>query len=204
MDFGYDRSSGTSTAEWVDPSEIRTDSLNKVHGVHYQPSKVGPLRKALTALALPKDQTFIDLGCGKGRALLIAAELGFKRVVGVEYSPIFCETARANAALFLARNQLDTHIEVVEADAALFQIQPDHKVFFMFNPFDAEVMAAVLENIRESLDSYPREACLIYNTPVCHQTVVESRAFETWEREEYWGNQFIIYRRHAQDPEQTA
>ena len=74
---------------------------------------------------------------------------------------------------------------MIESDATVFKFQPDHKVFFMFHPFYAVVMEAALKNVRESVESNPREAWLIYNTPDCYKTFLQSRAFTAWERKDY-------------------
>ena len=41
---------------------------------------------------------FVDLGCGKGRALLLASRFPFKEIIGVELSATLCEIARRNIA----------------------------------------------------------------------------------------------------------
>jgi predicted RNA methylase len=42
------------------------------------------------------ETTFVDIGSGKGRALIIAAEYAFKRIIGVEYSPSLATICRRN------------------------------------------------------------------------------------------------------------
>ena len=42
------------------------------------------------------DLTFIDLGSGKGRAVLLASLYPFRRLIGVEFSPELTEVARLN------------------------------------------------------------------------------------------------------------
>ena len=45
-------------------------------------------RKVLASLQIAfHDYTFIDFGSGKGRALLLASEFPFKRIIGLEFSP---------------------------------------------------------------------------------------------------------------------
>src|SRR5438105_11506431 len=52
---------------------------------------------ALDAIDLDLSRlTFIDLGCGKGRALMLAAEHPFRRIIGVEFAEPLVATARAN------------------------------------------------------------------------------------------------------------
>jgi SAM-dependent methyltransferase len=66
------------------------------------------------------DRTFIDLGCGEGRALVIASEFPFRAIVGVELSPALCATATANAAVIANRFPDRMPIQIVQADAGEF------------------------------------------------------------------------------------
>jgi SAM-dependent methyltransferase len=69
------------------------------HAVDYAGSQPSVLRLALKDL-LPLDTyTFIDLGCGKGRALLVASEFPFRAIIGVELSSRLAEIARRNAEI---------------------------------------------------------------------------------------------------------
>ncbi|MBZ5489392.1 MAG: class I SAM-dependent methyltransferase [Acidobacteriia bacterium] len=49
-----------------------------------------------------QDFTFIDLGSGKGRALLMAAQYGFKRIIGVEFMPELHRVAQENIRKYTA------------------------------------------------------------------------------------------------------
>lgn len=40
--------------------------------------------------------TFIDIGCGEGRVLLMAAEHGFRKIIGIDLAADLCLTARGN------------------------------------------------------------------------------------------------------------
>jgi hypothetical protein len=51
--------------------------------------------------------------------------------------------------------------EVVHADAADYEVQPDQNVFFMFNPFGPVVMQQVVQRIGQSLEEVPRRIWLI-------------------------------------------
>jgi len=49
-----------------------------------------------------EDYSFIDVGAGMGRAVLLAAELPFRQVVGVELNPTLARIARKNLAVWRA------------------------------------------------------------------------------------------------------
>jgi SAM-dependent methyltransferase len=194
-DFLFDLRYGTDTRRWVDAQELDTDSENKAHAVHYQATKARPFLKLLRSLSLPKDSVFVDFGSGKGRVLLLAAHHGFKRVVGVEFSPQLCALARSNIAAFSKVAPLASPIEVIEADATRFEIGAGLNVFYLYNPFDPPVLSRVLDNLRRSVESAPRKLWLIYNTPKHHELIHQSRLFGDGVRHEIGGTEFTVYTR---------
>ncbi len=120
---------------------------------------------------------FLDLGCGKGRALFIAARFPFGRVIGVELAESLAITARRNCASFLRRRRVScAEIQIVHADAAEFEIPSDVTVVFMSNPFHDVPLDRVLENLRGSLYLNPRRLRIIYNSPVFHNRVLAALA----------------------------
>ena len=192
-DFLFDLRYGTDTRRWVDAQELDTDSENKAHAVHYQATKARPFLKLLRSLGLPKESVFVDFGSGKGRVLLLAAHHGFKRVVGVEFSPQLCALARNNIATFSKIAPLGSPIEVVEADASRFEISAGLNVFYLYNPFDPPVLSRVLDNMLRSVESAPRKLWLIYNTPRHHELIHQSALFRDCSCHEIGGTEFRVY-----------
>ena len=126
----------------------------------------------LRSAALPRGRVFVDLGCGKGRTLLMASLQPFTRAVGVEFSGELCEIARRNVTAFRARHPAACEIEIVEADVLDRPIGPDEDVFFLFHPFGPAVLEGVLEKLVASARARPRPIWLIYNHPI-YRDVVE-------------------------------
>jgi len=107
---------------------------------------------------------YVDLGSGKGKSLLMAAELPFKKVIGVEISPKLVHTAQEN---LLSRKHFHLRcedIEVVLQDASTYDFPPYPLVMYSLNTFPPAIMRVVLERLRRSLQENPREAYLI-STP---------------------------------------
>jgi len=192
-DFLFDLHYGTDTRRWVDVEELDTHSENKSHAVRYQATKARPFLKMIRSLALPKESVFVDLGSGKGRVLLLAAHHGFKRVVGVEFSPQLCSLARKNITTFSKVADLCSPIDVVEADVTGFEIAADLNIFYLYNPFDPPVLSKVLDNIRRSVESAPRKLWLIYNTPRHHELIHQSGLFRDCSFHEIGGTEFRVY-----------
>ena len=105
--------------------------------------------------------TFLDCGAGKGRALILAARHGFQKGLGVEISPDYCAEAERNIAIYLAR-QPGCSISVRNEDAAGAEIPDDVSVIYLYNPFGAEMIEAVIDRLQESLRRTPRPVWAIY------------------------------------------
>ena len=192
-DFLFDLIYGTDTRRLVEIEALDTESENKAHAVQYQATKARPFLKLLQKLRLPHESVFVDFGSGKGRTLLIAARYGFRKVIGIEFSPQLCEVARRNAAVFPKAALKHSVIEVVERDAALQPIDAEMNVFYMYNPFDGIVLSRVLENIRGSLATSPRKIWLIYNTPRHDSVIEQAGLFQESSLHEIGGTQFKVY-----------
>jgi SAM-dependent methyltransferase len=194
LDLFFDWRHGTDTMRRLDRDRLDARSENQRHSARYGATKVGPFLRLLTQLDLPRDSNFVDIGAGKGRVLLMAAQYGFRKVIGIEFSGRLCAIARNNVELFRRKSPLQSPIEVIEADAAGYSFHAEDRVLFMYNPFDSVILAQVLDNLRRSLDEKPRPIWLIYNTPKFHDVVVAARLFKSDTFFEIGGNHFRVYR----------
>lgn len=113
----------------------------------------------------PKEFTFVDLGSGKGRALLLASEYGFRCVIGVELSESLHEAAVANVEHYLAKTGRPNVFDVRLADAADFRLPDGPVVLFFFNPFDAPILDLVAAEIERSYHETARPIVVLYWTP---------------------------------------
>jgi SAM-dependent methyltransferase len=138
---------------------------------------------------VPGEFACVDFGSGKGRALVLAAECGFRRVIGVELAPGLHEIARRNAAAFRARRPLAPPIELYCGDAAGLPIPAGDLLLFFFNPFGEVVLRKVLGNLERALAAAPRRAIVAYRNPVhadvfdrlaCLRPLVRNRSFNLY------------------------
>jgi predicted RNA methylase len=109
-----------------------------------------------------QDFTFIDLGCGKGRVLLMASDYSFQRIIGVEFIPELHRAAQKNIAGYSSDRQRCRRIEAVCVDARDLQFPPGPLVVYLFNPFSEATFARVLEYLRESDEKMPRPVYIAY------------------------------------------
>jgi SAM-dependent methyltransferase len=103
----------------------------------------------------------LDLGCGDGRGLCVFARRAVRRVRGVEFDPTAAAIARRNAE-HLRRQRAP--IEVIEGDAAEHRFT-DETIVYLFNPFGAATLRAVLRNLHASVGERPRRVRLCYYHP---------------------------------------
>jgi predicted RNA methylase len=193
VDLSFDLRHGTSTMRRVNVQDFGAVGDKLAHSRNYVATKARPLWILLSSLDLPRNSGFVDLGAGKGRVLLIAAQYGFRNVVGVEFSPKLCEYARRNIQIFRERCRSATEIDIVQSDASTYPIQPDQNVFFMFNPFGAVVMTQVLANLCRSVETAPRGIWLIYNTPIHHDLIASTGIFRDQCSRNICGTNFRVY-----------
>jgi predicted RNA methylase len=107
------------------------------------------------------EYTYVDLGSAKGRTLLLAASLGFDRLIGVEFAGSLCAIARQNIARFSEVSGLGSPCEIVHADATRYPLPDEKLVLYFGNPFGLELWQAMLTNIETSLRARPRPIRLI-------------------------------------------
>jgi hypothetical protein len=115
--------------------------------------------------ALPADPcefTFVDLGSGKGRVLLMASDHNFRRIVGVEFLRELHESAVENIARYSCENQQCRSIESICMDARDFEFPAGPLIVYMFNALPEPVFVHVLENLRRSVQTNPRPVYVCY------------------------------------------
>jgi SAM-dependent methyltransferase len=166
-DDATDRKYGIDTRGIVEAHE--TDHVGE-HGSHstgHEPIQRLLFLRMLRELPIDLSKfTFVDFGSGKGRAVILAAHFPFRRVVGVEFSPSLNRIAEQNVRKFTAARSGVPTIELRCQDAADAVLPSTPLVCFFYNPFGPEVLKKVLDNIRLSVQTMPREVLLIYRNPM--------------------------------------
>jgi len=161
-DDAFDRRHGTDTSGSVQTDQLGIDNAAlRDKAIRYLPSPPRVTRWMLHAAGVrPADFTFVDLGCGKGRVLLLAAQLPFRAVVGVDISAELCAVARRNADLCQATSR--SRIEVRTADATQLDFPDGNLLIHMYHPFDPELTVRVFERLGASLAQSPRKVVVGY------------------------------------------
>jgi SAM-dependent methyltransferase len=196
---------GDADFDWdhrVDTTSGSVTWRNRLWGIFhspYQPTEAALFHEMLSSL---REQTgcefsdfiFLDLGSGKGRALLMASDYPFQRIVGVELLPELHLIAEQNLLKYNHENQKCFALQSICADAAEFDFPSDPIVLYLFNPLPEAGLRRVIANLEQSLRSHPRKAYVIYHNPLLEHVLRESAT---------WGkiggtHQYAIY--EAQNP----
>jgi SAM-dependent methyltransferase len=143
---------------------------------HYEPTPVAQAEALLDASPLrPQAATFVDVGAGMGRVVLLAARRPFRAVVGVELSPALVAVARDNLVAADDPRRVARDVRIVRADAARYAFPRGDLVVYLYNPFRAPVLQALLRRLQRGP---AREVVLLYHTPVERAVIDAEGGFE--------------------------
>lgn len=175
---------GDADFDWdyrVDTTGATVSARNRLLGLFhspYQPTEPSLFREMMNAVATLnldfRKFTFIDIGSGKGRALLMAAEYPFRRIAGVELLPELHRVAQENIGKYSADSQKGFAIETVCGDARAYQFPPDPILLYLFNPLPEAALRQLLANLEISLHQSPRAVCVLYHNPLLEHVLADS------------------------------
>ena len=164
----------TAEARWfdwrhnVETQADRSENLRDwAAGYPYLPIRPSTARQMLRSLPLGEysDYTFVDLGSGKGRMLLLASQFCFRRIVGVEMREDLHAQAMENVRRFRRSKARCSKIDCELVDATCYDFPAGNLVIYLFNPFGAQVVEKVLCRLDESFEQHPREIFIVYVYP---------------------------------------
>ena len=173
----FDVQFGTETSGLIPAKQLRTGLAADRHVTAYYgvaPSILRTLIERWRDDVLPvrpaQDYRFLDIGAGKGRGLLVAAETPFREVVGIELHPGLSAIAEAN--ITLVQQAGGTHafgasrtlapMRLIEGDALTLPLEPMPTLAFLFHPFERTALRTFLRNVERTFASLPTLFDLLY------------------------------------------
>ena len=124
------------------------------HNNNYSKSPKKVLKRIFADIDFNEAHSFIDLGCGKGYVMTVAADYPFEKISGVEFSEELCAICRKNLRI----KKLD-RVGVYHGDAKAFQKYGDYDIFYFCNPFDETILSVVAKKI---LEAHRDSKCRLY------------------------------------------
>ncbi|MBD1397723.1 methyltransferase domain-containing protein [Pontibacter sp. JH31] len=158
--------------------------LNPAECYSSEPSGNVFLGRILKDLKIGKNDSIIDIGCGKGSALRYMMKFPFARIAGLEISALLSSIAQQNFEKLKAK-----HITIYVGDATTFDNLDDFNYIYFYNPFPGQIMEKFIRNLKASIEINPRKVTIIYDYPTCHQEIIASGIFKTVSNKTYRNQQ---------------
>lgn len=175
--FAFDRAFGIESRGIGNMAPHQPGLSRHQDGTYYEGTTPAQFRLVLRAAGVqPERYGIVDLGCGKGRVLFLAARAGFKSILGVEIDTELLKIARRNVQV--AKRIDSSRIRLVDADAATWTPPRDQPlVVYLFNPFGPDTLQDLMNHLVESFEAEPRHIVVIYGHPLHESTVQQARHF---------------------------
>ena len=170
----FDQMYDTDTSGLVPARDLVTGHENDEHVTAYYGIAPSILRAVIDrwrATDPPHhitDYTFLDVGAGKGRAVMLASGFPFRRVVGVELNAEMARIAESNVRRWRRAHKADptasaiAPIEILNEDALSFELPKTPTLVFLFHPFEAPVLKKFLRRIETAFASRAGTLDLLY------------------------------------------
>jgi SAM-dependent methyltransferase len=172
-DWDYRVDTTSATVGW------RDRLLGMFHSP-YQPTEPALFREMVASLTQANPNinlhefTFIDIGSGKGRVLLMAADYPFRRILGVELMPDLHRVAKENIGKYKSDSQQCFAVECFLGDASEFIFPTEPTVLYLFNPLPESGLAKMISNLEQSLREHPRPVFVLYHNPLLERVLTQS------------------------------
>ena len=154
--YSYDKFSdfkrGVHTQAQIDQTDL---GFNSLLGNHYEAARYRPLRKVFKLAKKMGYSALLDIGCGYGRPLIVAKEVGFSELYGVDISQRLIDKCETNL------DKLNISADIMCCDVDNYSIPDVDLVVFMFNSLKEEKLSLLIEKLKKR-----QNKCLfIYGNP---------------------------------------
>jgi SAM-dependent methyltransferase len=186
----FDAAHGVETGGLIPAGDLVTGHSSDAHVTAYYGVAPSILRGLveLWAKTSPAQErgrySFVDIGAGKGRAMLVASELGFRQVIGIELNPEMADIAERNVEQWMRSREGDatagpvSPMRVVEMDALEFEFPAGPCVAFLFHPFEAPLLKRLLRRMETQFAKRPGMLDVLYVNAECAAVFEANPAFE--------------------------
>jgi hypothetical protein len=175
VDSGFDARWGTDTNAELTPGEAGIPVHRRDAATAYLPTLDDDLTTMIDGLGwsepLLRDATFIDIGSGKGRVVMLAAMRRFREVIGVELSPVLHSVASRNVARIQAAGAFATPVRLTLADATELDVPRGPLVIYLYHPFPDPIADKVLARLRAAIEASARPVAILYGHPTLQRCI---------------------------------
>lgn len=186
MNFDYEKLFNINTSGIDEASE-------DFHHNRYEPTPYKVLERILDCKYITKDNTLIDMGCGKGRVSIFLHHYIGCKVIGIDFSEDYIQAANENKHAYNAH--ADIKFVCQKAEEYTFT---NEDCFYFFNPFSEEILRSVIDAIIYSYYEnnrpiklffyYPEDSALAYlmgkEELICIDEIECQDLYETYDERE--------------------
>jgi SAM-dependent methyltransferase len=176
----FDRQYGIETSGVIPVQMITSDEALISRINPYAGSQPSIIRRAIMALGNTEMFEFIDIGCGKGRAIAVASEFPFRNITGIELSPELAKVARSNIGILKRSFPKRPPVAAIEGNAITTPVPEGKVVYFFYHSFGEELLSQLIRNLETSISSSNGPIFFIYYNPVHGKVLDASPAFARW------------------------
>lgn len=197
-DRRFDSSGGFETGGAADLQPYKQALPALAQATIYGPTRARALQAVLRQLPVGPHTVLVDLGCGKGRAMIVAVLAGVRHVKGVELVPDYARICRTNLNR-LAAGGVDFDWQVLHTDIRHYEVAPEDNLFYLYDPCTWPGVVSVLHHILDSWRCHPRSLHVIYHNNLIDPTEMQPDLSAFDEVGEQWfdGNRFFVFHKRA-------
>jgi hypothetical protein len=176
----FDRQYGTDTSGFVPTQAIVSEKMLQSQINPYSASQPSIIRHAIATRGATHEYAFIDLGCGKGRAMIVASEFPFHSISGIELSPFLAKIARRNIETIQRSFPMRPPLTTIEGNAITQPLPNGKLVFFFYHSFGEELLSQLIRMLEMAISNGNGPIFFIYYNPVHGNLLDASAAFTRW------------------------
>jgi SAM-dependent methyltransferase len=174
IEHPFDTQFGVDTSGYIGARELAVKHAHDAFNNGYSAIAPSVFREAMrrwrktldSSRSCIESYSFVDVGAGKARPVLLAAELPFRKVIGVEINPALVTIAQWNAEKWRREGHARAPMRVVCADAAAFRWPRTPLLVYLYNPFERELVERLINRLRTAFDKGPHPLDVLYVNPV--------------------------------------
>jgi SAM-dependent methyltransferase len=162
----FDEENNVQTSGQTLLSELTVAEASTDESMWYEPAPPNVVPDILRNLGNRYENfTFVDLGSGRGRVVLLASHFGFKKVVGIEFAEELHQQALENLRHYPRDKQKCQNVEFVCSDVRQYVFPETDLILFIYDSFKAELLRSTIAKLKRSYLAHPRKIYLVYLNP---------------------------------------
>tara|TARA_E500000331_G_scaffold350205_1_gene394685 strand:- start:536 stop:1156 length:621 start_codon:yes stop_codon:yes gene_type:complete len=147
-----DKSRRIRTQKYIELEDL---GISKKIGSRYESISYSKL-KLLSLFSLKEGfSSFLDIGCGLGRPIIVAGENGYKNLYGVDISSILIDECKKNI------KKIGLKVKLECSDVENYNLPTGKLCIFLFNPFGKEKIEALINKIKNR----KQDTLILYHNP---------------------------------------